>query len=295
MKNQEQQSSQQIAPNTVAAILSQAPSPLATHISIPIGAVNNPEASALYAKSLQQVEPEYTNNTGTNHHVSPINSSLANLTFGAPQIDLTITSGSAAASGLHEFNPRHFRDQDSTFKCALALAARHRNNATPIFCFLTEDQSSLITWLTSNGASSLNIAKEDLVFVTAKHSDDLLWAMEETMHTQKGATIVAHFTLLDNLSAQRLAFTAKTNELPCLIVCNHPIEGPKHTNSAWSVQALQSESQTSDESLPSIALSLTHTKGDMAGENWTLKWSPKQGRFTATLSDRNPAKTTTLH
>mgnify|MGYP005996285429 CR=1 FL=1 len=287
--------SHQLAPNTVLSLLDETSAPLATHITIPTGAsisssITDNSTSNEFTKSLKSLELS----------ISPSSSAYSSqqktteLNFGTPQIDLSLPQGTLSKDGIHEFNPKHFRDQDLAFKTALTVAAREitSEETKPIFCFLTEDQSNLIKWLSSREISKLGLSKENLIVITAKHTDDLLWAMEETLHTVDAVALVAHFTLLSNISAQRLSFASKSKKTPCLLICNHKIEGPNHTKSKWTVW-----SETEEENLQSdkIGLTLSQIKNEKQNASWVIKWQAEKGRFTTSLKETLAPESTKIH
>jgi hypothetical protein len=287
--------SHQLAPNTVLSLLDETSAPLATHITIPTGAsisssITDNSTSNEFTKSLKTLELT----------ISPSSSAYSSqqktteLNFGTPQIDLSLPQGTLSKDGIHEFNPKHFRDQDLAFKTALTVAAREISSeeTKPIFCFLTEDQTNLIQWLSSREISNLGLSKENLIVITAKHTDDLLWAMEETLHTVDAVALVAHFTLLSNISAQRLSFASKSKKTPCLLICNHKIEGPNHTKSKWTVW-----SETEEENLQSdkIGLSLSQIKNEKQNASWVIKWQAEKGRFTTSLKETLAPESRKIH
>lgn len=299
--------SQKIAPSTVISILDQSPSPLATHITIPAGAstlssVPNSSVSSIFNKSLESLE---TNNAPTSspNEFQDQKTNKKELNFGAPQIDLSLPTGTLAKNAIHEFNPKHFRDKDIAFKSTLALAARQikSTNSKPIFCFLTEDQTNLIKWLSSKEIAKFGLSQHNLVIITAKHSDDLLWAMEETLHTSKAIALVAHFTLLSNLSAQRLSFASKDTQTPCLLVCNHKIDGPNHCKSKWSISSPTNESENNSNDqidMPeshTVELSLIQTEDSFTSANWNVSWQPERGRFVTNLKATTTHQTSSIH
>lgn len=282
MRKQPETLNHQVQASTLAALLNEGTSPFASHINIPTGAsylslAESQSVSQAFINTIQSIEGQATSSTFKQN--TPVNSTtpppLTELNFGAPQIDLSLPKGTLNTNAVHEFNPVHFRDQDLAYKSAIALAARQHKavNSAPIFCFLSEDQTNLISWLSGNGPSEFGLNNQDVIVITAKHSDDLLWAMEETMHTTKASALIAHFTLLDNLSAQRLAFASKSSQTPCLLICNHKIEGPKHCHSQWSIHQAQSDDTT--------ILTLTSSKTNMSGLSWTINWQTDRNRFSA--------------
>lgn len=290
--------SHQISNNTVFSILNEPASPFATHITIPTG------ISACEETTTKQLEQEFvlslkaldlpvsptSSNTGLNQNKKELN-------FGAPQIDLSLPSGTLAKNGIHEFNPKHYKDQNTAFKTALSLAAREisPDETKPIFCFLTEDQTHLIKWLSSSEIATLGLSKDNLIVITGKHTDDLLWAMEETFHSMESVALVAHFTLLSNIAAQRLSFAAKDKQTPCLLICNHKIEGPAHTQSRWSIW---SESTTEDEvsfDLEKVGIAINFETDDLKNTKWIMKWQPEKGRFSINLNEENSTNNTFIH
>lgn len=280
MRKQPETLNHQVEASTLAALLNKDTSPFASHINIPTGASyltqsESDSVSQALINSIQSIENQNASNLIEAETSINDTTSSNELNFGAPQIDLSLPKGTLNSNAIHEINPVHFRDQDLAFKSAIALAARQRKttNPAPIFCYLSDDQENLIAWLSGNGPSEFGLTNQDIIVITAKHSDDLLWAMEETMHTTKASALIAHFTLLDNLSAQRLAFAAKSSETPCLLVCNHKIEGPKHSHSQWSIHKAQSDNST--------VLTLTSAKTDISGLSWTINWHSERNRFTA--------------
>ncbi len=288
MKRQTTQIENSLTPAALAARINSAANDIITHYEIPAGAATKPAQL-----------PYMINPAG---ETLPAPQSSSELSFGAPQIDLALAPGCLISAGLHQFNPRHFRDQALTLKCALALAARRitAEKSDPIFCFVSQDQSELIGWLSETAATTLGIENDQLVIVTAKHSDDLLWAIEETMHGAAATAIVAHVPLVDNLCAQRIAFTARTKGVPALIVTNHRINGPDHAASSWSIDQVATAEQ--DQSTEIAAnLTITHSKetvisNQSAGvKSWSIKWHPDRHRFTAKSSPVSQAPAPTIH
>jgi len=295
MKKQSITQQQQIAPATVAALLEQSHKPLASHISVPTQTRSSTpeqlqEMSISFTKALNHITPTEL----LNHQTNDDSSQQSELNFGAPQIDLALPKGTFPVSGLHEFNPKYWRDQIAALTCTIALAVRQREQQqtkTPIYCFLSKEQTQLIQWVTTYQTSAFNLKPQDLIIITANHSDDLLWAIEETMHATNGAPIIAHFNLLDNLSAQRLSFLAKTQQTPCFVICNHKIDGPKHAHSQWTIHQ-HPESKTT---IPSLYLSLNQTNKVSTPLGWHLKWQQEQQRFAATREKSAQQSELTLH
>lgn len=292
--------SHQISNNTVFSILNEPASPFATHITVPTGISTCEETTtkqlvnefSLALKALDLSPSPTSSARGLSQ-----NKNSKELNFGAPQIDLSLPSGTLAKDGIHEFNPKHYKDQNTAFKTALSLAAREISpeETKPIFCFLTEDQTHLIKWLSSSEIAALGLSKENLIVITGKHTDDILWAMEETFHSMESVALVAHFTLLSNIAAQRLSFTAKDKQTPCLLICNHKIEGPNHTQSRWSIW---SETTTEDEvsfDFEKIGIATNLEKNDEKSASWIMKWQPEKGRFSINLSEENSANKTIIH
>ena len=290
--------SHQLAPNDVISLLNKSSTPYANHISVPTGAAINLDSSetSIASKFTQSLEALDLGKSSTSSN-QPINKKETELNFGSPQIDLSIPEGTLSKDGLHEFNPKHFKDQDLAFKIALTLAAREVNSPSskPIFCFLTEDQTNLINWLSSIEIEKLGLSKENLILITAKHTDDLLWAMEETIHSVEATALVAHFTLLSNISAQRLAFAAKTHKVPYLLICNHKIEGPNHSKSKWTIWSTTENPncETSFNQEKQIELTLSQIQNEEQNSNWTIKWQAEKGRFVT--SKKETAISATVH
>lgn len=215
--------------------------------------------------------------------------------FGASQIDLAFPKGALPIADLHELNPKHHKDQLATLQTALALAAR-RNMQTnaPLFCFITEDQRELLTWLQTEANTSLNLADDQLCIITAKHSDDLLWAIEETIFSCPAAAIVSHFSMLDNTAAQRLAFLSRTKGVLTFLICNHRIEGPAHAASNWLVS---NPTQGPITEKAALCLTATYVKAAPGHQqSWHLNWNETSGRFAATsLKQPETNSSHTLH
>ena len=276
MKKQAIPTQQQVPAQTVAALLKQPLSFVQTQISVPKGA-GCPRAD-------QHVRSAFASSLQSSH--SLVASTYAprfeaELSFGAPQIDLALEKGTLAAHGLHEFNPVHWRDQISALACALGLIGRHQQGQ-PIFCFLQEDQAELIEWLSSNKIDDFNIKRAQLVIVTSKHRDDLLWAIEETMHHVPTAAIVGLFPTLENLAAQRLSYLAKNQQVPCFVICNHKIEGPVHAHSQWSVCRKSDCAQHTAERGFVLQQKFCVQEKDL-GMSWHLSWQAGDNRFSAAL------------
>lgn len=290
MKKQSDYKQQILTPAVVNALISNAEALYSPLIHIPSGTGRidggNTEPTSL---ALQAAFSSNTALTAT----ATLPSINTDITFGAPQIDLAFPKGALTAAGLHEFNPKHHRDQLATYQTTLALAARQQqaNPGTPIFCFITEDQKQLLEWLKSDAAESVNLAKDDIIIITAKYSDDLLWAIEETLHTTGPAAIIAHFNTLDSLAAQRLAITSRTKGVPGFLVCNHPIEGPIHAETRWTLQqAVSPESQK-----PHSQLTANYIKIDPENkQSWAIRWNSANNRFSASLIS-NESSVATLH
>jgi len=278
MKKQAIPTQQQVPAQTVAALLQQPLCSVQTQISVPKGAGcpradQQQNVASAFASSLKPFH-SLTNSTHTPRFE-------AELSFGAPQIDLALEKGTLATNGLHELNPVHWRDQISALACALGLISRHQEGQ-PIFCFLQEDQVELIEWLSSNQINGFNIQREQLVVVTAKHRDDLLWAIEETMHSVPSVAIIAHFPTLENLAAQRLSYLAKEQHVPCLVICNHTIEGPVHARSQWSVCRKSDCTQDTTDLGLVLHQKLCLQEKDY-GMSWHLSWQAADNRFSASL------------
>lgn len=292
--------SHQLASTDVISLLDKSSAPFANHISIPSGSAIQQDTTekaqiANFAQSLEALD--LTANPTSSTQLD--NKKETELNFGNPQIDLSLPQGTLSKDGLHEFNPKHFRDQDLAFKTALTLAAREVNSeeTKPIFCFLTEDQTNLINWLSSKEITTLGLSKENLIVITAKHTDDLLWAMEETMHSVKALALVAHFTLLSNISAQRLSFAAKTHKTPCLLICNHKIDGPNHSKSKWTVwtETTNTNCKTSFDQEEQIGLTLSQIQNEKQNSNWTIKWQAEKGRFITAKKGTFTSESNHLH
>lgn len=292
--------SHQINNNTVFSILNESVSPFATHITIPTGIsaseeITTKQLAEEFTLSLKALDLSPTPTSSTRGQNQNKNSKELN--FGAPQIDLSLPSGTLAKDGIHEFNPKHYKDQNTTFKTALSLAAREISSeeTKPIFCFLTEDQTHLIKWLSSSEITALGLSKENLIVIIGKHTDDLLWAMEETLHSIECVAMVAHFTLLNNIAAQRLSFIAREKQTPCLLICNHKIEGPNHTHSRWSIWR---ETTTEDQvsfNFEKIGIATNLEENDENSASWIIKWQPEKGRFSINLREESSGNTMIIH
>ena len=145
--------SHQISNNTVFFLLNEPASPFATHITIPTG------ISACEEITTKQLAEEFTLSLKS-LDLSPSPTSSARgqsqnknskeLNFGAPQIDLSLPSGTLAKDGIHEFNPKHYKDQNTAFKTALSPSSQRnqtRRNKTYFLFFNrrsnTADQMAL--------------------------------------------------------------------------------------------------------------------------------------------------------
>lgn len=291
MKRHAAQINETLTQAALASRLENAPVAAVSHFTVPAGAATS-NTQLPFMAGANDIRLNDT-------HANAL--TKAELTFGAPQIDLALPSGSLISAGLHQFNPRHFRDQTLAVKCALALAARRlsHDNSAPIFCFVSQDQTELLSWLSEQAATTLGIENDRLVIVTAKHSDDLLWAIEETMHGAAATAIVAHVPLVDNLCAQRIAFTARTKGVPALIATNHRIGGPDHTASTWSIEQLPADAADLNDSNANNEITARLTAAPQDGDEnqrrasnaWIMKWRSDRLRFAAKPCQAEPAAT----
>ena len=286
MKKQAISSQNALSSSQVAALLTPLEAEQQT-ISLPLGVSTTTNNSAL-TQFLSAQTPHLTDN----HKTKPQQKELS---FGAPQLDLALPKGTLQKNTLHTFHPKQWRDQQATLACALSLAIRNQKQteteqtAHPIFCFLIDDQTQLIEWINKE-VTSLNISPKDLILITCKHSDDLLWAIEETMHKAPNSTIVTHFNLLQNIAAQRLKVIAQSQSCTCLLVCNHKIEGPNHAHSNWTV----SQAENNENAPLKITLEHKSATADLSEQHHILEWQAKKHRFkTANL--KSPQTAPTLH
>lgn len=296
MKNQPRSASQPLSPATVTALINGANAPLATCIEVPkgVGRLSQKEAEAAsqhFSSELKLQPAGFSSAPSLN--ASP--DQATDFSFGATQIDLALPKGALPVADLHELNPKHHKDQLATLQTALALAARRNlETKTPVFCFILEDQKELLTWLQTKANNSLNLASEQLVIITAKYSDDLLWAIEETIFNCPAAAIVSHFSMLDNTAAQRLTFLSRTKGVLTFLICNHRIEGPAHAASNWLVTTLE---MSPDTEKTALCLTATYIKAAPDHQqSWGLKWNETTGRFSATsLKQPETNSSHTLH
>lgn len=257
-----------------------------TCVSVPSGAAMSAyDANSRFSNQLAQTINNITNAQTPSIDQNQMHVSISSspeLTFGAPQIDLSMPQGALAVNGLHEIHPIHYRDQSIALTFALALAARrkHSGETAPIFCFLPENETFHDETFSKRGLLALDLSQEDIIIVTAKHSDDLLWAMEETLHNTHASAIIGHVPLLDSLRAQRLNCTAQSAGIPCLIVCNHKSSEVKHSLTSWTIREMGEKNQSTNSLTGS--LSLTHCKSQIPNKSWQVKWHPDQKRFAAT-------------
>lgn len=272
-----------LSSNQLAALLTPLESGHQTQISLPL------DISTTTNNALTQFLSTQTPSLTPNHKTEQQQKELS---FGAPQLDLALPKGTLQKNTLHTFNPKQWRDQQATLACALSLAIRNQKQTEteqPVFCFLIDDQTQLSEWI-STEITSLNISPKNLVLITCKHSDDLLWAIEETMHKAPSSTIVTHFNLLQNLAAQRLKVIAQAQSCTCLLVCNHKIEGPNHAHSNWTV----SQTETNAEAPLKITLEPKSATADQPPQRYILEWQAEKHRFkTANL--KSPQTAPTLH
>ena len=297
MKKQTITSENTLSANQVAALLETDSSNHYQHISLPSGISKQPLASkdgykttndapCPFSQLLVGKTLESTTALQQSTHVTQ------ELSFGAPQLDLRLNKGELAQNTIHTFNPKHWRDQKSALTCAFLLAKRAQNQQTkptPIFCFLTEEQNHLYEELIDE-LSKLNIEAQNLIIITSKHTDDQLWAIEETMHKVNGALIVAHFNLLQNIAAQRLKFIAQSQSCPCLLVCNHKIEGPNHAHSNWTI----SQREPSKEESLKITIQQSPPSPQEDPLQGILEWQANNHRFKFSNLEAG-LKTPTLH
>lgn len=289
MKKQSEHLEHSLTPAMIAALLEDTQMETVPIFKIPAGIGRAEEiddfTTPLKAKKsyLQLVHTLKKANSRTGTATNSLNidtQGKAELTFGAPQIDLALPNNSFTSGMLHELTPRHHRDQLTTLQTAFRLAARAKSKAgnKPLFCFLTEDQKPLLDWLQNHAAEDCGLSQKDIIIMSANYSDDLIWAIEETLHNTQPAAIIAHFNTLNSLSAQRFAYLTKSNAVTGFLVCNHPSQDNIPAETRWTVESMENRTN----------LTLTRTKSDTdTFVSWSLKWNQEQIRFSATRNQNS--------
>lgn len=281
----------------LASLIEDKASPLATRITVPV-------AIAAGTAAPQQVE-EF-NNTLKALNISGANKTKQHdLHFGAPQIDLALISGTLKKSAVHQIYPKHWRDQQTALSAGIALLKRQETNnlpsaATPVICFLTEEQSYLLDEHLTRRAAEPHLNSQDLIIITARNSDDLFWALEETMHQIAGAQMIAHFNMIPATRVQRLDYLAANTGNTCLLVSNHKAEAQSEATSSWSIQKIERQQADGQKTGGKTNLSFNleylqsrHESGSNQPSNsvWQLTWQSDENRFRAAqLKQKGPTE-----
>lgn len=285
---------------------------LTSHIALPSGISDEPaqesgERSKQFTQSLRGFNnkhsfhetPTITKSHGTKNRGNGL--AVEELSFGAPQIDLALPRGALATNALHEINPVCHRDQHPALSIALSLAARNLNQRNQdgksgvILCFLLEDQAKNNIALTRQALASIGVGNDNFVIITAKHKDDLLWAMEEALHEQACSSVVAHLPVIDDPQKQRLSFIAKANNVPTILICNHKSSDTPLGLTTWSVEG--SEAGDNQITPAKTRLSLTSNQTNLPVMQWSIKWDSDKDKFhAASISAKEIAPTeNTIH
>ena len=262
-----------------------------TQIGVPSGVSIAPNDQNLklakeFAQSLRIHESDIQEPQSPHHSSSKITApQSAELSFGAPQIDLALPAGTMSANGLHEINPLRHRDQKAALSFGLALAARHQQNFnnSAIFCFLLEDEAKQNEALSPSARKALGLTSENLIIITAKQSDDLLWAIEEALEAADASSIVCHLPLLNDLEKQRLNFLASSNSIPTILVCNHNSSDQLYSLSSWTLR--QNDEVTENFEIPTATLTLRDCKSQLPKMSWSVRWENARNKFQAVSTE----------
>jgi protein ImuA len=140
------------------------------------------------------------------------------------------------------------------------------------------------------GLDQAGIAPQDLIMVTARHTRDVLWAMEEALRCRAVGVVIGEIrSTIDPVMTRRLSHAASTGDTFGLVLRPRPDDAPSAFATRWMVEptpsaaaASQPENRTEHQlGPPRLSVRLNRNRRGQLGE-WIVEWNSVEQRFELT-------------
>jgi protein ImuA len=214
---------------------------------------------------------------------------LAPIRFGVPAIDEALPWGGLARGSLHEISSREADAAAHGF--VVALLARIIGCGSLLWCRLKR-ASHEFGLPYGPGFGRFGLSCERILFVEAKQSSDVLWAMEEGLRAKGLSAVFGEGIAADLTAARRLQLAAETGGKTALLLTPPGKRSPiSAAATRWRVMALPS---SADDGEPKARWQAELVRCRGGNPNvWIVDWNHEALRFdlAAPLADRLLAAT----
>lgn len=213
-----------------------------------------------------------------------------------PAIDTALPWGGLPAGGLHEIMPAGPGHPGAATAFAAALAARFANGPTArhapaarIVLWCTESDVMDAGGLYAPGIGRFGLEVPRLALVRARRTGDVLWALEEAVHSAAPGAVVAEISTLSLTASRRLQLAAEKTGVPVILL--RPFTARPAACAAltrWRIgpsPSLTGEAEIGSGGrthitapAPRIRAELFRCRGGAPGA-WLMEWQDETGAF----------------
>jgi protein ImuA len=176
---------------------------------------------------------------------------------------------------------------------AVLRTAMPGHDSTTTIVFVTEDMALIESGAPcGSGLDELGLAPERLIMVSAARLSDLLWTMEEALHSPAVSVVIGEVRhqAIDAVALRRLSLAAASHGALALLVRATPPDDISTAATRWIVRAAAS-SVTHGQNYffgpPRIEAQLVRNRRGPLG-SWTLEWSEFDERFVLASMHAEP-------
>jgi len=191
--------------------------------------------------------------------------------FGAQSIDEALPYGGLQSGCVHEWTGPY--RGPLTGICASILGRM-------------SEQAGPILWCASNidvfpsGLLSYGLASEKIVFAKLESPKELLWAVEEGLHTPQLSAVIAEVGAVSLTAYRRLQLAAQKSGVTLFLLIDFKNAKQVHSNcvSRWLVEPLPSDTapglfRDNGVGAPRFAVTLSRCRGAVTPQKWNLEWN----------------------
>jgi protein ImuA len=204
--------------------------------------------------------------------------------LGVASIDATLGGGLTLAA-VHELAPALPIHSGAAQGFAVALAALTRGSVLWVETDFARMENGAPY---GPGLALSGLTLDRLVLLTVPRSIDVLWAMEEALHSRAVATVIGEVpddrTLDDGPATRRLSLIARDNGGLGLLLRQRPSPAANAAATRWQVAAAPgAQDQFGGLGRTTFALSLTKNRRGACGR-WLIAWDHHERVFHPALS-----------
>ena len=171
--------------------------------------------------------------------------------FGLEEVDRVLPNGALLYAALHEVEAKTHQDLAAASGFCIALVARllaslkRSRRQTVLWCTRAHEEREFGA-LYGPGLKTLGLDPEQLLIVSLKNEQDLLWAMEEGLSTPRLAGVIGEVGAAGLTATRRLHLAARKSGVPALLLRRTKDIVPTAARTRWRISGAASTPEARD-------------------------------------------------